>query len=158
MMSTGMPYRTRGTIAGMPISRSKQKKDVFLSYRSSEESLPKLALGPDATTVGGRLVICREQKGITKAAAARIIKISQQAMGELERGESKQPAAGTLLDMRDKLGYDPDYIIRGRGVPLIPNFEEAAKEQMLLTIFRELRPDIRDEAIKSVQALRRAQG
>lgn len=60
--------------------------------------------------------------------------------------------------MRDRLGYSPDYVIRGKGMPLIPNFEEAAKEMTLVAIFRELRPEIRDEAIRSVQALRRAQG
>lgn len=103
-------------------------------------------------------MICRKAKKMSQAEAARAIKISQQSLGELERGESKQPASSTLLDMRDRLGYDPDYVIRGRGMPLLPNFEEAAKEMALIAIFRELRPEIKDEALRSVQALRRAQG
>lgn len=110
------------------------------------------------TTVGERLIICREAAKLGQAEAARKIKITQQSLGGLESGSSRQPASDTLLDMRDKLGYDPDYVIRGRGMPLLPNFEELAQEQALILIYRELREDVRPEALRSIRALRRAQG
>jgi transcriptional regulator with XRE-family HTH domain len=109
-------------------------------------------------TVGERLLICRNATGLSKAEVARKLGIAQSSVGELETGRSKKPAADTLLDMRDRLGYNPDYVIRGKGMPLLPNFEELAKEQALILIFRELRPELRDEAVRAVQGLRRAQG
>lgn len=138
---------TKVTTKGAPTKRAKADS------RATQQE-PR----PDATTIAGRLVICRIERKLSQAEAARLIKKKQPSLGNLETGKSKEPKASTLLDMRDKLGYDPDYVIRGRGMPLLPNYEEVVKEQTLIAIFRELRPEIRDEALKSVQALRRAQG
>lgn len=104
------------------------------------------------------MVICREATKLNQAEAATKIGIKAQSLSQLESGRSKKPAADTLLDMRDRVGYDPDYVIRGKGMPLLPNFEQLAQEQALILIFRELRPDVQREAVRSVQALRRAQG
>lgn len=114
---------------------------------------------PDPSTIGGRLVICREAAGKTQAEAARAIKIKQPSLADLESGKSKEPKGSTLLNMRDKLGYDPDYVMRGRGMPLLPTEVEAiVKETTLIGIFRELRPEVRDNLVSIAQGLRRAQG
>lgn len=113
---------------------------------------------PAPATLGGRLTVCREAKQLSQADCARAVKITPQSWGQLESGQSKQPAADTLLDMRDKLGFDPDYIVRGRGMPLLPNFEDLAREQALLSIFRELKPENKRTALNLVQGIRRAQG
>jgi len=124
--------------------------------RRKPEAATKAPPGPSAT-VGERLIACREATGKKKVEVARIIKITPQSLGNLESGASKQPASDTLLDMRDKLGYSPDYIIRGKGMPLLPKFEELAQEQSLILIFRELRPELKKAAIRTLQDFRRAQ-
>jgi transcriptional regulator with XRE-family HTH domain len=159
-VSTGIPYTSARTIPAVRQTIRPKAKRGDATGTKAERAVARAAKvdAPDPTTVGGRLEICRNAKKLSQAAAARSIKISPQSLGELEHGESKQPAADTLLDMRDKLGYDPDYVIRGKGMPLLPNFEELAKEMALISIFRELRPDLRDEAVRAIQGLRRAQG
>lgn len=112
----------------------------------------------DPGTIGGRLVICRTARKLTQKDAAKRIGITAQSLGGLERGGSKQPAASTLLEMRDRLGYDPDYVMRGRGMPLMPNFEDMARESMLISIFRELKPRSKDGLLSMAQTLRRAEG
>lgn len=142
------------TKAGRAKVRAKAPKSQRAPRAEAKSNLTR----ETAKTVAERLVVCREAKGIIQAEAARILKIKQQSLGGLERGGSKKPASDTLLDMRDRLGYSPDYVIRGKGMPLLPNFEALAQEQALILIFRELRPDVQKEAVRSVQALRRAQG
>lgn len=109
---------------------------------------------PDAATISGRLVICREARNLTQAEAARLLGIKQQSLNGLERGRSKQPAADTLLDMRDRLGYDPDYVMRGKGMPLLPNFKDLAQESQLLSVFRDLDSSTRATVIRIVRDIR----
>lgn len=124
----------------------------------SPAETPGAPAAPDKTTIGGRIAICRRAKGMKPAACARAVSIRQASWSDLESGKSKQPAADTLLEMRDRLGFDPDYIIKGKGMPLLPNFEELAREQALLSIFRELKPENKQTALNLVQGIRRAQG
>lgn len=143
------------------MSPVKNKPRVALNKRLNARAQPRATTEEalaDPRTVGGRLLICRQARGIKQAAAAKLIKITPQSLGQLEKGDSTQPAAGTLLQMRDKLGYNPDYIIRGQGMPLLPNFEDLAQEMALLALFRELRPEIRNEMMRMALGLRRAQG
>lgn len=112
----------------------------------------------DPETVAGRLVLCRLATGFSQGEAAQKLGIKAQSLGDLENGDSKKPSALTLLKMRDKLGYDIDYVMRGKGMPLMPNFEELANEQALLSIFRELRPENKKTVLDMAQGVRRAQG
>lgn len=136
-----------------------RKAPAAIEPAAGEMKAPRRAVAAKVkTTLGERLVVCREARTLSQSEAARAIGITQQSLGNLEIGKSKQPAADTLLDMRDKLGYNPDYVIRGHGMPLLPDFESLALEQSILLIFRSLRPDLRPEALRSMRALRRAQG
>lgn len=119
---------------------------------------PVPAPAPDAASLGGRLVICRLARNLKQRACAKAVGITPQSWGDLEAGRSKMPASDTLLEMRDRLGFDPDYVVRGRGMPLLPNFEDLAREQALVSIFRELKAQNKETALQLVQGLRRAQG
>lgn len=160
-LSTGIPDSERTKVCRMPNAhKTKQGRGVVARGKSAPLVKARPAIPeakPDRGTIGARLVICRNAKKMTKAAVARTLGIKPQSYGDLETGDSNQPAADTLLDMRDKLGYDIDFVMKGRGMPLLPNFEEMARETALISIFRELHPDIKDEAVRMVQTLRRAQ-
>lgn len=154
-----MPSQKRGRISRVSATRikprtaPKQRPKGRVAAAGAQEA-PK----PDASTIAGRLVICRMARKLKKAHAARKIGITPQSLGGLESGKSKQPAADTLLDMRDKVGYDPDYVIRGRGMPLLPNFEEQAQELALIALYRELHPTLKATALRIITDLRRTTG
>lgn len=152
-----MPYALSITVDGMQATKAKVDKRTT-TPSATRRGATKRAEPPDGMTVNGRLRIAREALDISQAEAARRLGIAPQSLGDLENGDSAQPAADTLLNMRDRLGYNIDYIIRGKGMPLLSHFEDMAREAALIAIFRELKPELRDEAVRAVQGLRRAQG
>jgi transcriptional regulator with XRE-family HTH domain len=155
-LSTGIPASTFGTIYVVPKAATLTARPPLQQARRG--SRPSADPPFDVRTVAGRITACRMKKGIDKATAAKEVKITPQSWGDLESGRTKLPRADTLLNMRDKLGFDPDYVIRGRGMPLLPRFEELASEMALIAIFRELRPEVRKNLLTIAQGLRRAQG
>lgn len=157
--STGMPDRVACTIAHVSSTKTKPATKIGRRKRVATAA-PKAQAEPepDKRTIGGRLVICRKAAKWNQRQAAKKIGITPQSLGDLEAGKSKMPSAAHLLDMRDKAGWDPDYVIKGKGMPLLPNFEELVNEMTLISIFRELRPKTRESLLGIAQSLRRAQG
>lgn len=156
-----MPYRVESMVSTVePVTRRAKSGKASAPVARGGQSAPATSSPPSSKpiTVGDRLKLCREALKLNKADAARAIKIKAQSWGNIESGETKQPAADILLDMRDVLGISPDYLIRGVGMPLLPKFEELAQEQSLILIFRELRPNVKREAVRALQGLRRTQG
>jgi transcriptional regulator with XRE-family HTH domain len=111
-----------------------------------------------SATLAGRLLICRELSGINKSEAARILGIAASSYGDLELGKSKRPSAQTLLGMRDRLGWSPDYVMKGKGAPLLPGREDFAREQTLLHLFRALPDYLKDEVVRYIRVIRNARG
>jgi transcriptional regulator with XRE-family HTH domain len=88
---------------------------------------------------GQRLKRLREAAGysVGKQFAA-LIGIKPPSLSELEKGESKEPAAGTLLRAAAILGLDPWYLLTGEGPPVRALQQVSERELRLLMMFREL--------------------
>lgn len=159
-LSTGMPYAIACSIGSMAATRSAITKGKRVgAVAAPQKRRPRAEMPPvEPSTIGGRLRICRDAAGLTQRAAAGKLGIKPQSLGGLEHGGSKAPSAETLWRMRDKLHYDPEYVMRGKNVPLMPNFEELAKEMALISIFRDLQPQSKKSLIGIAQGLRRAEG
>jgi transcriptional regulator with XRE-family HTH domain len=159
-MSTGMPYCVADNLSGMPRTKpisaatsQSAAKGTPLTPQSASQ-----VVKPDIKSIAGRLQACRQAKGITKAELARRLKVSAATVGDWENGDTKAPTGENLLNMRDAVGYDIDYIVRGKGMPMLPNFEEMARESMLISIFRDLGPGPKQNLLDIAQSLRRAHG
>jgi transcriptional regulator with XRE-family HTH domain len=157
-MSTGIPYSIGDSVAGMPTVKRKPAKTAReIALSASSATAP--ATGPlIALTVGDRVRLCREAKGLKKAQVARALRVSAAAAGDWENGNTKQPTGANLLNMRDALGYNIDFIVRGKGMPLLPNFEDMARESALISIFRDLQDGPKKSLLEIAQQLRRAHG
>lgn len=160
-LSTGIPYRLGCSIT--PVRPAKTTQRTGKVVRSKGPNLvgtrpSETKPAPDRGAVHGRCQIAREAKGITKTEVARKLGVSKATVGDWENGDTRSPTAENLLNMRDKLGYNIDFIVRGTGMPLMPNFEQQAKEAALMSIFRDLKPEHRESVLTIAQNLRRAQG
>lgn len=90
--------------------------------------------------VGQRLRHFREAAGVNQKAFASLIGIKPPSLSEIESGQSKSPAAITLLKAADVLGLEPMYLLTGAGSPLRTSRQLRADELRLLLLYREL-PD-----------------
>lgn len=90
--------------------------------------------------VGSRLRHFREEAGHTQKAFAAAIGIKPPSLSEIESGQSKAPAAITLLKAADVLGLDPLYLLTGAGMPFKSAQHLRPDELRLLLLYREL-PD-----------------
>lgn len=142
----------------MPTVKRKPAKTTRAKTAPTPASVVQPSGPVVALTVGDRVRLCREAKGITKAQVARALKVSAPTAGDWENGNTKQPTGANLLNMRDALGYNMDFIVRGKGMPLLPNFEEMARENTLIAIFRDLQDGPKKSLLEIAQQLRRAHG
>lgn len=146
----------------MPPPKAKTTTSAETNERRANLVTPRPALEvsspPDPKTIHGRLRICREAKGVTKAAVAKAAGVKASSVGDWENGDTRSPKPETLWNLRDRLGYDLEYVVRGKGMPLLPNYEEQIREIMLIGIFRELNTEMKDSLVGLAQNLRRAQG
>jgi transcriptional regulator with XRE-family HTH domain len=155
-----MPYLVAGTFAGMPPIKAPATKPAAPGS-AAKLAAPRKSVEVTAApvlTVGDRVRACREAKRLKKADVARALKVSQAAVGDWESGKTNSPTGENLLNMRDALGYNIEYIVRGKGMPLLPNFEEMARETALISIFRDLAPGPKQSLLDIAQQLRRAHG
>lgn len=120
------------------------------------EGMPKKPMNGVDPLIGDRLVICRKTKELGQAEAARRLGITAASLSDLESGKSKQPTGTTLLAMRDQLGYDIDYVMRGAGSPLIPNHEERLRETRLIQYYRTLGPQGRNNMLAMARSIAEA--
>lgn len=89
---------------------------------------------------GERIRHYREAAGITQKAMAALIGIKPPSLSEIESGESKAPAALTLLRTAQVLGLDPLHLLTGEGPPVRAVQNLSADELRLLVMYRELPP------------------
>ena len=90
--------------------------------------------------VGLRLRHFRKEAGYTQKDFAAAIGIKPPSLSEIESGQSKAPAAITLLKAADVLNFDPLYLLTGAGTPFRSTQSLKPDELRLLLLYREL-PD-----------------
>lgn len=90
-------------------------------------------------SIGARIRAARTAKGLTQQRLAQLVGVRQTSISDLERGESKSPAASTLVALSRVLDVNHEWLVTGRGTmaaAVAPTIEEAE----LLAIWRELTP------------------
>ncbi len=113
-----------------------------------------------ASTVGERIREVRKGLGLKPAEFARKIGVKPPSVSQLESGDSKAPAAETLLRMRD-VGINPDYIMRGKGPKFLSpeEIEQTLRKQTLWSMLDELDADetgVVEDVVKGI--IRRKKG
>lgn len=96
-----------------------------------------MLVGMATKTIGERIRAAREAKGLSQVDLARLLKIKAPSLSQLESGKSGSPAAETLLRFRDS-GFNPDYIMRGRGGMFLEGIERDIQDQEVLALLGEL--------------------
>ena len=89
---------------------------------------------------GERIKHYREAAGLSQKALAALIGIKSPSLSEIETGETKAPAALTLLRVAQVLGIDPLHLLTGEGSPVRAVQQLRESEVRLLLMFRELSP------------------
>jgi transcriptional regulator with XRE-family HTH domain len=110
-----------------------------------------------ATTIGERIKLAREAKGMKQAELARALKIAAPSLHQLEAGISKEPSAQTLLALED-LGINPRYVMQNKGPMLLSDFERRQELEALVGQISELPDEARAAVVLMVKQLRRTQG
>jgi len=103
---------------------------------------------------GARIKEARKMAGLTQVALASKIGIAQSAISDLERGESAEMDASTLLGLTRALGVRPEWIMWGER-PMRFNDEDALR---LLQQFGQLSDPNKAALLAAATALLRAQG
>lgn len=110
------------------------------SNRHTEAALLDASAMDKFPNVGLRLRHFRKEAGYSGKAFAAAIGIKPPSLSEIESGQSKAPAAITLLKAADLLGLDPMYLLTGAGSPFRSPQNLRPDELRLLLLYRDL-PD-----------------
>jgi len=102
---------------------------------------------------GKRLRAMRKAAGLTQVELAKRANITQGAISDLERGESKASHSDTLVALAKVLECNPEWLSTGRGSPvpeLRPNTPEAAE---LVAIYNVLPEPLRNTLLATARSL-----
>lgn len=91
-------------------------------------------------TPGQRIKTRRTQLGISQGALARMCKMAQSTLSEIENGESKLPSAENLICIAKRLGVTQAWIVTGKEGDLEVLNEE---EERLFAKLRRMTPEQR---------------
>lgn len=94
--------------------------------------------------------------GLTQAELAKLAKIKQASLSELETGETKNPRGDTLVRVAKALQVDPDWVITGAGSPTRA-VQPDEDEHELLQIWGDLSHPNRGALMAAARALLAAQ-
>lgn len=89
--------------------------------------------------VGKRIRKLRKDRGLSQKALAEAVGIKQPSLADIESGESKGPAALTLIRMAKLFEVDAEHLLTGKG-PKHPAGALTHEESELLLMFRSLSP------------------
>jgi transcriptional regulator with XRE-family HTH domain len=102
-----------------------------------------------------RLRYARKLRGLTQEELEAKTGVSQSAISDLEKGESKSPSGTNLVTLAQKLEVNPDWLATGKGdmeqidVPLSPRAIQVAKDWLRLA--PEIQDSIEDMIRKMVK-------
>lgn len=102
-------------------------------YRSgmSKESAPQ--------TIGQRIAAAREAKCLDQRQLSELIGISQQAISKIERGESRDPQASTILKISQATGCDLLWLLSGEASSDQPANQPSQEPQQLARTLNAMR-------------------
>jgi len=107
-------------------------------------------------SIGGRISLLRQARGMTSAELARRVGIKPPSLWQIEHGDTKSLRADTLMRLASALDTNPYYLWTGRGNPatfLDPNVEEAE----VVDLFRRLTASNQAASLSIIRALLLAQ-
>ena len=89
--------------------------------------------------LSNRVRSTREARGLSQAALARLARIAQPSLSQIESGQTASLRGTTLLKLAQALQVDPEWIQSGKGAGATdrPAFHD---EEQALRIFRKLGP------------------
>jgi transcriptional regulator with XRE-family HTH domain len=102
--------------------------------------------------VGQRIRALRLAMGMEQGQLARLAKIKQSTLSDLERGDSKNPRGDTLVQIAAALHVDHDWLMTGEGLPqrkLQPDIDQSE----LLAIYTALTSGNRGALMATARAL-----
>lgn len=91
-------------------------------------------------TLADRAKWVREQRGLNQTAYAKRLGITQPSLSDIENGETKSLRGGTLVAyQRD--GVNPEYLMKGKGVPFLDAIEQKLRDDSLHAMIADLDED-----------------
>lgn len=103
--------------------------------------------------VGKRIKRLRTERGLSQRQVADAIGIKQPSLGDIETGESKNPAALTLIKLAKLFAIDPEHLLTGKGPHQAVN-ALSQDESELLQLFRALSEAGRAYVLSRARAIR----
>jgi len=95
-------------------------------------------LKASGASIGDRLKLLLEIRGIKQTELAKSIGITQSAISNVVRQSSRKPSAPTLLRMADALNCSANWLITGEGHPFEVSTIDNRAEKELLDAFRSM--------------------
>jgi transcriptional regulator with XRE-family HTH domain len=102
-------------------------------------------------TIGQRVQLARENKGLGLRACAKLIGCGASTLREIESGKTQCPSGKVLLKMCDVLGVTEGWIVNGEDGRLE---RIDATEAQFLSDFRQLPESMRDVALAIIRELK----
>ena len=99
-------------------------------------------------TFGTRIRDLRKSLGLTQVQLSALCGITQGSLSAIEKGNTKELKAGTILELARHLGTSPEWLKTGRGSPGEPVTPDP-DESEALHLFRALPPARREEWLRN---------
>jgi transcriptional regulator with XRE-family HTH domain len=105
-------------------------------------------------TIGSRVRLLRKKQGLTQAALAQRVGITQGSLSLIENNQTEMPAGETLAGLCQALRTTPDFLVAGAGDP--DSIEAAMMEHELVFLWRSLPANGRQMVLDAAQSAKRA--
>ena len=105
-------------------------------------------------TIGSRVTLLREKRGLNQTQLAKAAGIAQGSLSLIEKNLTKMPAGDTLAALCKVLRTTPDFLIAGAGDP--DSIDAAIQEHELVFLWRDLPEDARRLVLENAHSVRRA--
>lgn len=106
--------------------------------------------------VGKRIRSLRLAAGMKQGELARLAKIKQSTLSDLERGDSARPRGDSLTALANALKVSHEWLISGEGLP-VQLVQPTIEESELLHLFREMTEPNKMALLAAARAMRETQ-
>lgn len=107
--------------------------------------------GVDLSTLGGRIKYARKEKKMSQVQLGKAVGVTQSAVGQWERGETKEMTPSNLLRAADALDCNPVWLVTGEGKP----YDRAPETDALFSKMMQLDQEQRAVVLAVVEGLLR---
>jgi transcriptional regulator with XRE-family HTH domain len=125
-MFDGLSFR-HGDIIAAPILKSNRHSDIFSRHAY------------DMRDLGQRLRHVRKLRGLTQVQLAKLARVQQSSVSELETGETKEISGPTLIALANALNVRPQWLLDSSGgmEPNAADLDLSTREIDLILALRE---------------------